>query len=218
MKFLGREHHNLRVAFDWACTKGMREEALRLAGSLVTYWLGHGDWVEGSRCIDTALALPSEDLVTHTQQRSVAKILYAAGLFTWHRSDYDRARGYAEESLSHFEQVADEYGRAQAFHLLGLTARAQRDFAQATQRFSAALHLAHKCEDKLLIAAILSDMGAVCWRQHDFIKASELYEESLAYYQAEQDAHGVATNILSLGLVACWQGDLERAAPLANAA
>jgi predicted ATPase/DNA-binding SARP family transcriptional activator len=209
IRSLADEHHNLRLAFDWACTAGMGESALRLAVALIHYWLGHGDWEEGARSIARGLALGSGEGDADTCLR--ARLLYGAGLFAWNQSDYMGTQAYTEESLRLFQTLADESGSAQTLHLLGLTARAQRNFAQAVNLFEQSLTLARKLGNRLLAATVLADMGAIAWRQSDFIRANQLYEESLTYHQLEGNAHGVALNLYSLGLVACWQGKLEQA-------
>ena len=55
------EHDNLRAALRWACDRGDRVTALRLAGALWRFWAQRGHLSEGRRWYTEALALPGDD-------------------------------------------------------------------------------------------------------------------------------------------------------------
>ena len=57
---LDPEVGNVRVALDWACTRGKAEEALRLSSSLTLFWHVRGHYAEGRRWFETVLALDAD--------------------------------------------------------------------------------------------------------------------------------------------------------------
>src|SRR5215203_2250011 len=107
---LEEEIDNLRAALSWASEYGEAELGLRLAGSLISFWLTEGHYGEGRGWVEGAL--------TREGSRSGlarAKALGAASLLASRQGDQARAKGAAEEGLRLSKEAGIEHSREPFF-------------------------------------------------------------------------------------------------------
>src|SRR5690606_22169100 len=103
------ERDNLRAALEWSRTAQDKVElGLRLAGSLESFWLLRGYFLEGREHLAAALSGP--ETLGRTEVR--AKALGIAGNLAYMMSDYPATRALLEESLSLYRELgsASRYG------------------------------------------------------------------------------------------------------------
>ena len=97
-----REHDNLQAAMRWSLHAGSGgAQALRLAGLLARFWLGHGHLREGRHWLTEVLATGAGTGVER------ARALDGAGLFAEGQGDYEEATRLLEESLALWREVGD---------------------------------------------------------------------------------------------------------------
>ena len=193
---LDQEHDNLRAALGWALRAGESDIALRLCAALGYFWNLHGDFREGRRWIDQALALADDD-------RSVlrARVLDAVGFLIQTQGDYDTARTFHQASLAIMRQWNDRAGIARCLHHLAVAAQYQGDYAAARPLHDECLAIMQELDDRAGVAAVLNSLGAIAHEQGDYAAARALFEESIANARAAGDVIGQAAPVGNLGLL-----------------
>jgi hypothetical protein len=101
------EMPNLREALNWAQASSESERALRLAGSLATYWFVR-DKREGRERLEAALALPNHDVRPATR----AKALAGRALLGPSERGVTVDAAYASEGLRLYRELGDAGGEA----------------------------------------------------------------------------------------------------------
>ncbi len=145
LDLLGREIDNLRLAHDWAITRGDAEAEGRLVAALALFWLFRGYLREGARRIAAALPRSSE-----LAPALRARLLAAAGLIG-HWSDDDGAITHYEESLAAAKAAGDTTLAARVLGQLGTLVYAHGDVARAHALVAEELALARAADDGRLI-------------------------------------------------------------------
>jgi predicted ATPase len=131
---LRAEVPNIRAALETAITANDPETALRLAGALHPFWYLNGDFTEGRRWAEQALALGGTDA-----QRE--KALGAAGEFSLLQGALVDARQCLEERLEICRRLGDPVRLAVAYTLLGHLAGLEHDYRRALEFYEQALAL-----------------------------------------------------------------------------
>lgn len=112
---VNREMDNLRLAL--ACAEHHHRDAfVRLAGQLGWYWYSSGQWSEGRRWLERALAVP----VTECDPADRAAVLLGAGVLASLQADVAAAVPWLEESAARFAATGDRRGEAYALAYLGV--------------------------------------------------------------------------------------------------
>ena len=128
------------------------------------------------------------------------------------RGDYKMGRALVEECLAIQQAFGDKHGTASSLNQLGSQALAQGDLRQAAMFYEEGLTLLIGFELTGDAAAGVRDLLAeVARRQADFLKAEELYSQSLAVRRVLGNREGEANSLDGLGRVAGSQGDLPKA-------
>jgi tetratricopeptide (TPR) repeat protein len=203
---LEREVDNLRAVLSWsiAQTPGADQEAaLRLAGALWSFWNSCGQWIEGRRWLEEALA------VNLRPSAARAQALYGAGMLVNQLSDWRAARPLFEESATIYASLDDQRGQAHA--LEGLAEVAQfggADWEAARALLDQSVALRRAIGDPVELAEALNQTGWMAMRQADHTTALAALGESLQLCRSLGDAHGVAAALMRLGEVAQERGDL----------
>ncbi len=128
------------------------------------------------------------------------------------RGDYKLGRAFVEECLAIQQAFGDKHGTADSLMQLGSQALAQDDLGQAARFFEEGLTLFIGLDLLGEAAAGGRDLLAeVARRQADYLKAEELYSQSLAVRRMLGNREGEANSLDGLGRVAGSQGDLPKA-------
>jgi predicted ATPase/class 3 adenylate cyclase len=143
-------------------------------------------------------------------------LITAAGVAT-HSGDFDRARSFLEDSLAILRKRGSfEIGRV--LDLLGDIARIERDYAAAEAYYGEALAFVRRGSIKVLLPALLHNIGHVAVGKGEIEEARKLFEESLAEHLETKDKAGVAESLAGFAAVATARGEGAKAGRLFGAA
>ena len=186
------EQENLRAALAWSLRASSSDPhsgalALRLVGVLWNYWLMHGDWSEGRRWIERALAGAG---ARAEMREARLNALLGGGALALLQADYAPARAHLQECVA----LATAWGAGRvvvdAAVGLGLIAIELHELAQAKTWLEQALAQARQDGYTLGIGGALLHLGSVQCELRAYAQAQALYAAGLAQYeelQAEWD-------------------------------
>ena len=210
------EHDNLRAALRWACDRGDRVTALRLAGALWRFWTQRGHLSEGRRWYAEALALPGD--VGLAPPAVQVNWLIGAARLAIEQAAFGEASAYAAQAAALAREHGDSRDQADALNTLGLLARAQNQYTDAAQAHRDALPLARAAGDRGAAATALLGQAYVAMFTGDGMRAAALAEESLAEARESGDQLILAQALFFLSWVASNGAGLERAGALVTEA
>jgi non-specific serine/threonine protein kinase len=198
------EQENLLSAHAWCeHTEDGGTKGLRLTAGLLRYWTSRGLLELGARVAREALDRPSA--AARTAQRAAA--LYAAGILSYSRGRYDEVEVFWEENHAICVELGDRGGAARADMGLGTIAVAQGRSQVARARFEEAIRAAREAGAKPIVGAALNGLAELHRVEGDLVRATTLYEESLATFR-EEGSFNVAVLLLNLAMVGIQRGDL----------
>ena len=137
LEALTSERDNLRAALAWSTESGQTATALRLVAALTEYWWVRGEFAEGRRWLEQALAL---DDGASPALRMAA--LFGAGGLAHHQGDYARAAAAGEESLALAARANDVESQVRALQVLSLVAGSRQERERAVNLAREAVRLA----------------------------------------------------------------------------
>ena len=187
LRAFGEEQSNVRSVLSYLESGGHGESLLDLVWAFGNYWEIRGEWREGRRWADVAIA-------QSTAQRSLprAHVLGFAGMFAGHAGDWIVAQAYDEEALS----ITRELGRlADSLWLLPHLSHVAVELgnnAQAYRWLEEASAIAREVGDLWTLASCDGHMADLALRHRDDGKALELAESALEYYRERMWSAGIA--------------------------
>ena len=210
------EHDNLRAALRWACDRGDRVTALRLAGALWRFWAQRGHLSEGRRWYSEALALPGDGGLA--APAAAVNWLIGAARLAIDQAAFDEASAYAAQAVALAREHGDSRDQADALNTQGLLARAQNQYADAAHAHRDALPLARAAADRSAAATALLGQAYVAMFTGEAMRAAALAEESLAEARESRDQLILAQALFFMSWVASNGAGLERAGALVTEA
>lgn len=192
---LDAEEPNINAALA-TFAKSRDSAELELIASLWRHLYARGRMHEGLRLAEAALDRhPAIEPDLH------ARLLVIAGIFAYFIGDLDRAQRLSETALAIGR--SDAVARARipdALNNLGNVAVARGSFAEAATFFEEALPLASEgAPDRAASTGdVLMNLGQATFLLGDEARATELLEQALAAFRADEDATGVAQTLNSL--------------------
>jgi predicted ATPase/class 3 adenylate cyclase len=200
---LHAELDNFRAAFGWSIEGGEPEGTLRLASTLLPFWVVRADWSEGRQWVERALRLPGE-----VSPAVRMKGLRAAAELADVLSDYAGSIASYEESLAIARRLEDRRGIANA--LFGLAHEALRvgDLAARRPLLEESAAIFRDLGDEPSIARSL---GGLAELEENYPAARSLWEQNLAIRRKLGNREGVAWTVLQVGDAAQGQGDYRAA-------
>jgi DNA-binding CsgD family transcriptional regulator len=202
---LDAEVGNLRRAMAWFEGAEDTEAGLRLASALWGFCHARGYYEMGRAWLEEALSKSTDP----TPLRAGA--LKGAGFLAFLQCDYGTAGEYLEQSLSLYEDLADQRGVAGVKDVLGSVAREQGDYERARTLHEESLALWRELEDEQGVAESLYYLGLTAWLNSENERAGDLSARALAMTRASGDTAGVLSSLINLGSVALYDGDYDRA-------
>jgi tetratricopeptide (TPR) repeat protein len=200
---LQAELDNFRAAFSWALFTKNPVQALRLASTLLEFWIVRADWSEGRAWVEAALDLPGK-----VEGAVQMKALRAAAELADVLSDYPRATAHYEASLAVARELGDKRGIAAA--LLGLAHESQRvgTFAMARPLVEESVALFRDLGDEPSLARSL---GGLAWLEERYPRTRSLWEQNLAIRRRLGNRESVGWSAINVGLAAQETGDYPAA-------
>ena len=206
---LDAELPNLGKAFEFAQEAPDPVAALRIAGALDRYAYLRGRYHEARQWMDAAVtAYPDAPAELR------AKALLGSGRLALLQCDYAPAVRRLEAALRLYRELEDPRGIAGSLQVLGSVAREQGRYARATELHAESLAVAEAAGDRWAAASAHGYLAFVSWLQRDFGPGAEEASTALARFRELGDVEGIAWSLISLGTIARYQGEAERAATL----
>ena len=222
---LEREHGNFRAALDWCEAHGYAEASLRLAVSLVWFWVVRGHLVEGRRRLESLLARFPLKVETASRVITHARALDALGRVAAMQADLRAAEDFEHRSLDLFVRAEHSEGVATALEGLGVIAQQRGDLDQARAWFersvAAVRTLAGKHEDRatsLMLGHALGSLGQVAHEQGDDEAAIAHLMQSIREIEEKGDPVAMWPAWVYLARVRRDQGELVLAREAAEMA
>ena len=134
------------------------------------------------------------------------------------RTDVAEGRRLAREALTVSEDAADEPGRSNALHLLGVGAQMAGDLPEARDWMTQRLALVRAMGNWVMVASEASNLSMVERQLGNLETAEALGREALEVSQRTGDQFTTPFAISGLAAIATDRGDFERAATLVGAA
>ena len=203
-----RESEAVRESNDLSEPNALRAATLALALGAFLGRCGFGS--EAKRRIVEALQLVAAVLAATALRAEIWR--ERAGLFL-DEKQFAAARRAAETALNASQNAGDERGIADAHNLLGLTARAERDWERARREFGVALQAFERLDLRSLAANVHNNLGIV-EREAPDGKADEVvrhWKLALDGRERAGDRRGLAETLNNLGVQAQEAGQLDEA-------
>jgi len=203
------ELDNVRVTLNWVLENKPAEEqdveaAAWIVGRCWTAWYQNGDLSEGRRWTTQLLARLPMNLPAR------AKLLIAAGCFSWLQGDYSTAAPFLDESVRLWRELGDETGLAEALHFNGHLIFDQKQYATAGILYQESREIYQRLGDFQSIPPLIGDLGMVAYHLGDYEKARILYEECLGISREQGSKDNIAQTLYRLGDLARLAGDNTR--------
>jgi tetratricopeptide (TPR) repeat protein len=187
-----------------------RAAVLNGAGALAGH-LGDGeaarDYLEDSLALRCMLG----------DRAGMASSLSNLGLEAWLRGQSALARTYFEESLKIRRELGDDRGVATCLGHLANSAWLNGELDEAAELHEAALATFRRLESHWEIASSLENLGFIAVDQGCPDDAGRRFVESLAIWQQQGYARGLALLLAGFAAIAALEGDAEGALRLAGA-
>jgi non-specific serine/threonine protein kinase len=205
------EIDNLRTALDWSIDRDA-ELAARLAGVLGTLcWEVRGQYSEGRRWLDLALAAGNP--VTDATR---ARALYAASELATTQGDYASARALLDEALDIYRGLNDQHGMMDVTFNLARIVMFEGDYEEADRLQVEALPRCRELGQLNVLQGFLCNLGCTAYLAGDYERAREYLEEHVQLQLFwGHDFHPTNGFVLAvLGRIAIDQGDTARGSQL----
>ena len=144
--------------------------------------------------------------------------LFVRGGFAVELGYYDIARTALEASLTMAREAGDTFRIAYILKTFGELARCEEKYAEARVATEQSVALLRDLGAMHDLAAPLHNLGHACLHLGDVKRARELFTETLAVYQAQQNAPGMAECLIGFAALAVVQGVPSAAVRLLTAA
>ena len=194
---LDREEENLRACLAWLEAVGPVESQLDLIRGIWPRWDLRGQYVEGLRWAEPAIAR-SQSL----RSVSRARVLYAAAALAQPIGRDDLVQELLEELLPLAREVGDGYSVSAGLQAKCYFANVAGDFAEAERLYQEAIQAAEEISDHQLIGWAKGSLADVYLRQGEFERSISTAQESLASFRAVglEEGIGLALHNLAWGL------------------
>jgi predicted ATPase/DNA-binding SARP family transcriptional activator len=212
LEWLGRDHDNLRGAWDYAAATADGEAISRFARALFWFWNFGGHFDEGRKRCEAAL-----ERIPETSQ-AWADLLWAAGALAWMQGDYDLGRTRLQACVSRCREDGRDDLLPLALRELAGTQLALGNLTAASELYAesaALLDAGRRSWQRGLALVVWADVRQALG---DAKAARALREEARALFGAAGDPWGLSLAHFGLGLEAAQRGDLAAARRHANEA
>lgn len=210
---LDTDRGNLRRGMAWTLDRQEPVLALRYAVALWRYWRQLGEYTEGRRWSDAALAVPG-----HAPPSLRAKALCAAAALAWPQADHARMAELAAEAIPLAQQSDDPLDLRNALTIQGFVAMCQGRYAEALEPYTECVAICRRLGNSWQLATSHLNRGAAllhCGRAQQGV--TDL-QEALHLYRELGDDVFAARALNHLAHAALADDDVARADHLAREA
>ena len=184
---LAEEEDNVRAVLAFLEDTGQIRAELELLGSLQSFWYMRGNWAEGRRWTEAALARGN---VEPTVAR--AKALNAVAGFAEKLGDPEATAAYAQEGLALSKELGYARGVTSALMALSLARRLEGDRAASAALLAEAAESAGASGDHSSLADAVAGLAFLAMEEQAYARAIELAEEARVSYRQLGDRSGDA--------------------------
>lgn len=210
-RLLDLERGNLRSAIAWSIEHADNVLALRFTVALWRYWRHSGEFAEGRRWSEAALAMPG---MAPASLR--AQALWATAFLAYPQGDYTRMAELATEGLDVARQGGDPMDLRNALTVAGQVAMCEGRYADALEPFRQSLDICRRLGLTWQLGTSHLNLGNALLNSGQPAEAERLYAEGLAVYRELGDETFAARMTNTIAHAALAQDDLERADGLAR--
>jgi tetratricopeptide (TPR) repeat protein len=208
---LEQQHTELLSALEWFAAQGRTDESLRLATSLVPFWMATKRLEEGSTWFERALALPGGDAALR------GRALFDAGYLAFWKGDDERSASLQNQALELGRQTKDPTVTALA--LVGLARIALRtDIEEARRLCREALAVTEGTADRVGRSSAMHVLGVTAQMAGDLLQARELMSQRIALAREQGNLATIGSESGNLSMVERQLGNLDQAEALAREA
>ena len=203
------------VWFDRVLASPGGDDRLRgkanLNAGFMPFWLGDDERASElfGRALEIGRRLPDQPLISGALG-GLARVAL--------RTDVAEGRRLAREALEVSEGAADEPGRSNALHLLGVGAQIAGDLTEARDWMTQRLALLRATDNEFLLASEAANLSMVERQLGDLDAAEALVREALEIGERIGDEFIRPFAMSGLASIATERGGFERAATLVGAA
>jgi predicted ATPase/class 3 adenylate cyclase len=204
---------NVRAALEWLVASAHAELALRLAGTLRTFWTVPGALPGARQLLERALELDGS-VAAGTRARALRTLARAVGL----GGDARRSAELEELAERLFQEAGDSYGVASCLLGRAWLAMRQEELDVAAELASKGRQLADELRDSGLQGLASNHLGLIALQRGDFAAATELLTQAGAHWREVGNIVGIVAVLGNLALASLLAGDVSRAEDLATRA
>ncbi len=182
---------------------------LRLCVALFRFWDMREHLTEGRVRLETILRMAGAE-----RSRERARVSHFLGALATAQGDYPAAERFLQQSLSLYEELADQSGIAASLNALAVSARDRGDYSAAQSNFERSLACWRLLSDRSAIARCLHNLANVVKARGDYPRAQWALREATDIFAELGDRNGAAWSINQQGDIARAQGDMVAAREL----
>ena len=208
---LAAERGNLRRAIAWSLQQADNAFALRFAVALWRYWRYSGEFAEGRRWSEAALAMSG------TPPASLrAKALWSTAFLAFPQGDYRKMAELAPECLQMARNSRDPVDLRNALTVIGKLATCEGRFADALEPLQESVEICRRLGVSWELGTSHLNLGDALLHSGHVTEAEHIYREGLRIYEQLGDAVFEARMKNALAHTALAESQIERADSLAR--
>jgi predicted ATPase/transcriptional regulator with XRE-family HTH domain len=208
---LDLERGNLRRAIAWSIEQADHVLALRFTVALWRYWRHSGEYAEGRRWSEAALAMPG---LAPASLR--AKALWATAFLAYPQGDYARMAELAPECLDLARQGGDPMDLRNALTVTGQLAMCEERYADAIEPLRESLEICRRLGLSWQLGTSHLNFGNALLHSGQVAPAERIYRHGLEVYRQLGDATFAARMTNAIAHASLAVDDVERADGLAR--
>jgi predicted ATPase/transcriptional regulator with XRE-family HTH domain len=181
-QLLDVEHANLRKGLAWTIDSGETVLALRYIAALWRYWRQLGEFAEGRRWSDSALAMPGP-----AKPSLRAKAVWAAAALAFPQGDHMRMAALASEGMELARQSEDPMDRRNLLTITGMVAMLQSRYSEALEPFHESVLICRQLGLSWQLGTSYLNLGTALLHSGSADDAVEILHDGLNVYRALGD-------------------------------
>jgi len=208
---LDAERGNLRRAIAWALQQTDNVFALRFTVALWRYWRYSGEFAEGRRWSEAALAMPGAAPASLR-----AKALWGTAFLAFPQGDYRKMAELAPECLQMARISGDPVDLRNALTVIGKLATCEGRFGDALEPLLESVEICRSLGVSWELGTSHLNYGDALLHSGQVAEAEGVYQEGLRIYEQLGDAVFEARTKNALAHTALAENHIERAESLAT--